>query len=94
MEALPGVKLPEKRHSIRRTPQRVERARTQLRREMDILKEKEEEEETTSGTSTVAEEEDDTVPATSIRPLTKFILPLHYSHSQGEPHYVMHWRLH
>lgn len=28
--------------------------------------------------------DDDAVPTTSIRPLTKFILPLHYSHNQGD----------
>lgn len=96
--AVPGVKVAAMRHSIRRHSQELERTRTQLRREMDILKEKEEEEEeekegeeeeedeeTTSGTSTEGsrEVEDDIVPASSIRPLTKFILPLHYSHSHG-----------
>ncbi|KAK8390274.1 hypothetical protein O3P69_010157 [Scylla paramamosain] len=128
-EGVLGVKQ-AKKHSFKRKSQRLERTRAQLRREMNVLRDKEEEEgeegrrgasvvveerkrvtstvveEGRRGTSTVVEEErrratsmvveerkrgtsmlvetdDDEVPSTSIRPLTKFILPLHYSNGHG-----------
>ncbi|MPC16509.1 hypothetical protein E2C01_009334 [Portunus trituberculatus] len=46
------------------------------------------------GASMVDEEtDDDEVPSTSIRPLTKFILPLYYSNGHGEVLSVMEWRV-
>ena len=76
----------ERASTIRRQSLRVERTRALLRRELDVLKEKEEgeEEERASGVSMAVDAKDNVVPSTSIRSLTKFILPLHYNHSHGK----------
>ncbi|XP_050701666.1 uncharacterized protein LOC126987988 isoform X2 [Eriocheir sinensis] len=95
--AAQDVKKVEMRQSMRRKSLRIERTRSQLLREREIMErereEQQEEEERrmrrmarikTVTEVDVGEGGGDVVPVTSIRPLTKFILPLHYSNNQGE----------